>query len=501
VIMNDDALLYCSGYGLQQSAVCCERVIIMADAYTTGSIQQLVEKNTITEGEGQGQRQVQDNSNKKAQDVEDEGISANAGIELAVDADSDQKHAPLMPLSGKQVAPKDEEKQVEPLQQSETQAQPQASTQTESPLQSPQSSGNQQPQEPVALNTSAPDSKDGLVPVQPVDEKEPVGAIGRPVYEPSWIRYLQFFSEDDNGVPPGCWWAICPLHHDNWLFNHSWIALYISKFGLCSFDRYRKFYLGIASMLTIITFFITLYGCLALSENRNVVQRTYWYAGTGSNSTDDSEFTIYIGLRSLEQVSCKFVASYADYQEECVRHSISWDSPECHEGLAAPACDTCSEAARGMWLTAFTNCFSLILAWLGAQTRMRIFADCPAQKMLGMWSDTFGVVSLGAALIHFRHSCYLPLDDAYNMEHDISTKFWSGPGFYCYIICCLCGVVRSFAHWLTPVPGEGKFSTLALLLPCCVTDAKENAVDVLTSVPTEQKYAVAQSVSPEIEEV
>ena len=198
----------------------------------------------------------------------------------------------------------------------------------------------------------------------------------------SWVDYLQCFPDHHNGVPPGCWWSICPLNPDNWLFNYSPLAVRLSTFGLNHFDIHRKFYLGMASVFTMLTFIIALWGCFSLSTKRNIVQRTYWYAGTGINSTDNNNFSIYIGLRSVEEVSCEFVPGYDNYQSNCVRHSIKWNSPECHQGLAAPACDSCSAAATGMWITAFMNCFCLILAWLGAQTRMRIIADIPGLQIM-----------------------------------------------------------------------------------------------------------------------
>lgn len=276
-------------------------------------------------------------------------------------------------------------------------------------------------------------------------------------YEPWWVRRLQCFVEDDIGVPICCKSPHCPLNHSNHWFNHSKFARWVATIGLNEFDNNRKFYLGIASFVTLLTVFFTFWGCMALSTKRNIVQRTYWYAGTGHNSTDSTYFTIYIGLRSLEQVNCTFAPGYDNYDESCERHSIKWDSPECYEGVAAEACGICHASAVGMWFTAFINFVSLFLAWLGAQTRMRKCADVPAQKIIGIWSDTFGVVSLAFALLHFRYSCLNPLKIAYNAPNSgVSTHFWSGPGFICYAVCCLSGIVRSVAHWLTPVPGQGQ---------------------------------------------
>ena len=48
----------------------------------------------------------------------------------------------------------------------------------------------------------------------------------------------------------------------------------------------------------------------------------------------------------------------------------------------------------------------MIFAMIGAMNRMRFSSDAPQQKILGCVTDTFGAISLGAALLTFETACY-----------------------------------------------------------------------------------------------
>jgi hypothetical protein len=96
----------------------------------------------------------------------------------------------------------------------------------------------------------------------------------------------------------------------------------------------------------------------------------------------------------------------------------------------------------------------MVLAWLGAQTRMRTAADTPVQKLLGVISETHGTISLAIALILFEKNCFSNLRNALNVP-GLNMKYYTGPGVYCYAICCASGLIRGLMHYLTPLPGTG----------------------------------------------
>lgn len=107
-----------------------------------------------------------------------------------------------------------------------------------------------------------------------------------------------------------------------------------------------------------------------------------------------------------------------------------------------------------MWATAFFNCVGLIFAFLGAQTRMRIAADIPVQKFLGVFAEAWCVVTLGTALLIFESKCYFNLRQAV-LVPTITASFYVGPGLYCYAVCCTSALIRMIVHWLTPLPSLG----------------------------------------------
>lgn len=276
------------------------------------------------------------------------------------------------------------------------------------------------------------------------------------------------FDEDDDGIPCFCRHQLCPLDHRNKYLNDNNYIRQIGEIGYTYFDSRRKYFLGMASLVTVIAMVLTTFGCCALSTDPTVIKRVYWAAGTMTNVTSNQDYALYIGLRSVVVVGCRFVPGYDSYPPSCMTESIIWTDPNCLQGITAGACESCANIATSMWLTAFMSCFSLIFALLGALTRMRVKADVPVQKLLGMGADTMGSLSLAFALFTFENGCFKNLTlNSSNLV--MRSNFWLGGGYACYLICCLSGFVRAIVHWLTPLPNKGKGlgAVFCVLCPCC----------------------------------
>lgn len=127
--------------------------------------------------------------------------------------------------------------------------------------------------------------------------------------------------------------------------------------------------------------------------------------GHGQNTTSSHNFALYVGLKSFEYVDCQFEPGYKSYAKTCDRQSIKWTNEACTSGPIAPACQACSTVAGTMYAAAFFNCVGWILAFLGAQTRMRVAADIPVQKLAGTCAELWCVVTLTYALATFEKSC------------------------------------------------------------------------------------------------
>jgi len=308
----------------------------------------------------------------------------------------------------------------------------------------------------------------------------------------SWLL-LPCWDDDDKGVPPGCGSKFCPLSQDNYILNNAVTWRHLGPIGFEHYDRRRKLYLGYASVLTVFTMLLTLWGCFALSTETRIVQRTYWAAGSGSltNTTTGhvTPFAVYVGLNSFVYTECQFIPGYMNYGNDCQLHPINFNNIN-HEAATAKVveykavscgasplpqsfCEACQSATGAIWFSAVTNCAGLILALLGAQTRMRLVADIPVQKLLGMGADTVGVFSLIVALAQFEHSCLNNLKSAILDSHITAGKAWLGPGFACYIACVFCGFTRAFLHYITPLPGMARPNATSCfkgVCGCCVND-------------------------------
>lgn len=312
----------------------------------------------------------------------------------------------------------------------------------------------------------------------------------------AWML-LPCFDDEDDGVPPFCKATLCPLSKDNHILNNSLIWKLLGPIGFPFFDRNRKVFLGAASILTVFTMLLTLWGCFALSTDTSIVQRTYWAAGRGNivNATTGTTtpFAVYVGLNSFVYTECEFIPGYMNYGPSCnlqpinfnnFNHdaaksgAISYKEVYCGSSpLPASFCKACQDATGVIWFSAVTNCAGLILALLGAQTRMRYIADIPVQKLLGMGADTVGVLSLVVALLQFDHTCLTNLKAAIHDNNISSGGAWEGPGFYCYIACVFCGVVRALIHYVTPLPGMGAHTSCVKGCCACCQSSSQSTSD------------------------
>jgi hypothetical protein len=115
-----------------------------------------------------------------------------------------------------------------------------------------------------------------------------------------------------------------------------------------------------------------------------------------------------------------------------------------------------------------------MFGFIGSQTRMRIIADVPIQKLLGIAMDALVTISLVYAIIIFTRDCVNPLKKRYEDE-GLRAQFVSGPGIYCFAVSAGISGLKVILHVLTPLPGRDS---------CCCGPPPEAPRISLTKEPT-----------------
>ena len=141
---------------------------------------------------------------------------------------------------------------------------------------------------------------------------------------------------------------------------------------------------------------------------------------------------------------------------------------------------SCADSAQASALGALLSCVTLVFALIGTMNRMRFSSDANVQKALGLITDTWGAFCLCFTLFNFYFDCYADLPSS--VEDFRIRKRW-GPAWYCYLFCALSGIIRAWAHWVTPTPDHG--------VGCC-TFRLPHAIMALLDVDGDGKLSYAE---------
>ena len=126
------------------------------------------------------------------------------------------------------------------------------------------------------------------------------------------------YDEENDGIPPVCkdsrW---CPFNLDNPLFAKNKYVKMFCNVGLPYFDKNRRRWQGFAFGWTLTAFIFTIFGCLAVINDKDILEWAFWswgrsYKGWYRPRQGEDFAEIFMGLRAYYAQSCKWTNSTAD---------------------------------------------------------------------------------------------------------------------------------------------------------------------------------------------
>jgi len=223
--------------------------------------------------------------------------------------------------------------------------------------------------------------------------------------------------------------------------------------------------MGTALAVTVVSIVVTGFGVFALSSDESILQFTNW--GTFATRLDSGNGdgtkigeAIYVGLQKVVVVTCSDAPeqNYLSWNG-CEFNGLFWKDVECGDdvdsfyGYPCEAVASCRAAATDSQFGAFLTAATLIFAMVGCLTRIRKVADTNFQKVVGCIPDTIGVLTQIQALYLFASGCYTVFPN--ENEDGNSIHLTIGFGYWAYVVCWICAIIRVTMHYLTPVPGGG----------------------------------------------
>lgn len=248
---------------------------------------------------------------------------------------------------------------------------------------------------------------------------------------------------------------------------------FISELGYHFFDVHRNIFYGFASILTLLSTALFLFGASALSNQNEVISMAHWAILTATNSTNNAYVVMNLGLNAVLFHFCPTETSnYALCRDEL----ISYSSQACSSGgFLGDVCTACEEAATAEATAAAFAAFSKFLALGNMQIRMYTAGDSSSFKIFSIVVEIVGIISLLTSLSKFEYGCIKALNEEMEDKSNKYTKSLDnvqidfGSAFLAFAFGVIASGLRLILHVLTPLPrrGKGIFTPLKNLFSQC----------------------------------
>ena len=245
----------------------------------------------------------------------------------------------------------------------------------------------------------------------------------------------------------------------------------LGELGYHFFDVHRNIIFGFASILTLLSTALFLFGVAAFSDDQKVVSACNW----AQLETEDSSkletiyYKIQFGLRAMVINACD--TDTTDFASKgCTAKLLKYNDDTCSNfGFIGDICTVCGAAANSEATGAAFTAVSKLLSLAGMQRRMYTVADSPSFKLYAICIEIVGIISLATSLGEFNSRCVRgsmdlmtdPTKKYYGNLHESHSNF--GSAFIAYAIGVVAAGVRLIAHIITPLPHRGK----GIITPLC----------------------------------
>ena len=270
-------------------------------------------------------------------------------------------------------------------------------------------------------------------------------------------------NEKSHGVPYICLHPACPHSRSNKFIHSFYFFETFGEVGFHFFDIHRNVIFGFASILTLLSTALFLFGVSAFSNEQKVVSFCNW-AKVSATYVEAPEDPIYYKLQfGLNAMVVNACASDTTDFSKCQVKLLKYTDSECDNlGFIGDFCTDCGNAATAEATGAAFTAVSKLISLGGMQRRMYSHADSPSFKILAIVLEIVGAVSLLVSLLNFKIDCIN--SGVSNLED--KTKIYSqyvtdkavnvGSAYIAYAIGVAAALVRLIAHILVPLPHRGK---------------------------------------------
>jgi hypothetical protein len=230
-------------------------------------------------------------------------------------------------------------------------------------------------------------------------------------------------------------------------------------------ERKRWWVLHIGFAANLVGFVLTLYSCLAISDNHDVLHLAAFSSGVLSDPDfeDITRVTLYLGLRAASVDLVRGGPTVVTFDEFC---DLPTESLARYMDDSEETCGACHEVSTSMGLTVILSCVTFLPSFFTDVLRMYSNYDVNCQKGFATLFATVTLLLSLNTLIKYNRNCFaafyagiVPFNEKFEAVEDATTAAyqvdfdWSmGPGLICLYVGTVLKAVDIACNIIVPSP-------------------------------------------------
>lgn len=263
------------------------------------------------------------------------------------------------------------------------------------------------------------------------------------------------------------WTPPQPCFRKPWLrccFEHATVPRLFGRIGLPFFERHRARVMLVSFTVSFVAWAFTIFACCALTDKKSVLRNAHWIKLTVDKGSAVSYMGLsHIGTRlfggawSVQSISCGSITFFSRTAQRTATIDDIFDT----------SCTRCKNAASDAVSLAISGAITQVFQMTTELQRSTRWGDLNCQKLFGVCTSIYGLISTVQSLRSYRADCGLqsdvppwgrtrqvPVDFDDGTTGSVEISVEAGLAYALLFIAVWLKALDALLHLLVPTPKE-----------------------------------------------